>query len=197
MYKRQQYNLQYLYYNKDIFEAAGLDPETPPTTLDELKADAIACTDPSKNQYGIGFPQNYTYYCEYLWANGGDVISTDGKENLLNSQENIDTLTWLQDMVVNEGVSPEGLTGADADTLFQAGQLAMYMSGPWTVSYTHLHVPHHQSKNPTSHSVTSSCPAPAVAAGSPFCSTPFFVPLHESYFCFSKADIRNPSLQLC
>ena len=32
-----QYNLQYLYYNKDIFEAAGLDPETPPTTLDELK----------------------------------------------------------------------------------------------------------------------------------------------------------------
>ena len=62
------------------------------------------------------------------------VLRTDGKENLLNSQENIDTLTWLQDMVVNEGVSPEGLTGADADTLFQAGQLAMYMSGPWNIN---------------------------------------------------------------
>ena len=78
-----QYNLQYLYYNKDIFEAAGLDPETPPTTLDELKEDAIACTDASKNQYGIGIPYDYASYCEYLWANGGDVISTDGKENLL------------------------------------------------------------------------------------------------------------------
>ena len=82
-----QYNLQYLYYNKDIFEAAGLDPETPPTTLDELKEDAIACTDASKNQYGIGIPYDYASYCEYLWANGGDVISTDGKENLMTSIE--------------------------------------------------------------------------------------------------------------
>ena len=129
-----QYNLQYLYYNKDIFEAAGLDPETPPTTLDELKEDAIACTDASKNQYGIGIPYDYASYCEYLWANGGDVISTDGKENLLNSQENIDTLTWLQDLAINEGVSPEGLTAADADTMFQAGQLAMYTSGPWNIN---------------------------------------------------------------
>ena len=68
-----QYNLQYLYYNKDIFEAAGLDPETPPTTLEELKADAIACTDASKNQYGIGIPYDYASYCEYLWANGGEL----------------------------------------------------------------------------------------------------------------------------
>ena len=103
-------------------------------TLDELKEDAIACTDASKNQYGIGIPYDYASYCEYLWANGGDVISTDGKENLLNSQENIDTLTWLQDLAINEGVSPEGLTAADADTMFQAGQLAMYTSGPWNIN---------------------------------------------------------------
>ena len=100
----------------------------------ELKEDAIACTDASKNQYGIGIPYDYASYCEYLWANGGDVISTDGKENLLNSQENIDTLTWLQDLAINEGVSPEGLTAADADTMFQAGQLAMYTSGPWNIN---------------------------------------------------------------
>ncbi len=31
-----QYNLQYLYYNKDLFEEAGLDPEQPPTTMEEL-----------------------------------------------------------------------------------------------------------------------------------------------------------------
>ena len=29
-----------LYYNKDVFEAAGLDPETPPTTYDEVLEDA-------------------------------------------------------------------------------------------------------------------------------------------------------------
>lgn len=129
-----QYNLQYLYYNKDIFEAAGLDPEAPPTTMDELKEAAIACTDASKNQYGLGIPYDYAAYCEYLWANGGDVINEDGTENLINSQENIDTLTWLQDLALNEGVSPEGLTAVDADTMFQAGQLAMYTSGPWNIN---------------------------------------------------------------
>lgn len=39
-----QYNVQYLYYNKDLFTEAGLDPENPPTTLDELREAAIACT---------------------------------------------------------------------------------------------------------------------------------------------------------
>ncbi len=58
----------------------------------------------------------------------------DGKENLLNSQENIDTLTWLQDLAINERSIPGSLTAADADTMFQAGQLAMYTSGPWNIN---------------------------------------------------------------
>ena len=121
-----QYNVQYLYYNKDLFTEAGLDPENPPTTLDELREAAIACTDPSKNQYG--------YYCEYLWANGGDVINEDATQNLLNSEENIATLEWIQKLATEDGVSPEGLTAADADTMFQSGQLAMYTSGPWNIN---------------------------------------------------------------
>lgn len=129
-----QYNLQYLYYNKDIFEAAGLDPETPPTTLEELKEMAIACTDVSNHQYGFAIPYDYGAYIQYIWANGGNVINTEGTENLINSQENIDTLTWLQDLALNEGVSPEGLTTADADTMFQAGQIAMYTNGPWNIN---------------------------------------------------------------
>ena len=44
------------------------DPGEPPTTLDELREAAIACTDPSKNQYGLGLPTDYGYYCEYLWG---------------------------------------------------------------------------------------------------------------------------------
>ncbi len=64
------------------FTEAGLDPENPPTTLDELREAAIACTDPSKNQYGLGLPTDYGYYCEYLWANGGDVINEDATQNL-------------------------------------------------------------------------------------------------------------------
>lgn len=128
-----QYNLQYLYYNKDLFEAAGLDPNTPPKTLDELAKYAEATTDTSKNQYGIALPVDFNYYCMYLWANGGDVINADATENLLNSESNIETLTWIQDLAA-KGVSPQGISAAEADTLFQAGQLAMYTSGPWNIN---------------------------------------------------------------
>ncbi len=128
-----QYNLQYLYYNKDIFEAAGLDPETPPTTLEELEEYAVACTDEANGIYGLGLPVNYGNYVEYLWANGGDVVNTDGTENYLYSEENINTLTWLQGMI-QEGVSPKALDAGEADTMFQAGRLAMYTSGPWNIN---------------------------------------------------------------
>lgn len=128
-----QYNLQYLYYNKDLFKAAGLDPETPPTTMDELEKAAVACTDEANGIYGLGLPVNYGNYVEYLWANGGDVVSLDGKENLLNSEENVKTLTWIQNMI-NEGVSPKALDAGEADTMFQAGRLAMYTSGPWNIN---------------------------------------------------------------
>jgi multiple sugar transport system substrate-binding protein len=128
-----QYNLQYLYYNKDLLEAAGLDPDAPPTTLDELAEYAIATTDASKNQYGLGLPIDFNYYCMYLWANGGDVINSDATENLLNSESNIETLTWLQELA-EQGVTPQSLSAAEADTMFQAGQLAMYTSGPWNIN---------------------------------------------------------------
>jgi multiple sugar transport system substrate-binding protein len=129
-----QYNLQYLYYNKDLFKAAGLDPNSPPTTMEELEKDAVACTDASKNQYGIGLPVDSTYFIEYLWGNGGDVISEDGTKNLIKSDANINTLKWLQKMELDEKVSPSGLKAADADTMFQSGQLAMYFSGPWNIN---------------------------------------------------------------
>lgn len=128
-----QYNVTYLYWNKDLFEAAGLDPEKAPATLDELAEYAEKCTDPSKNQYGLAMPTNVTYM-QFLWANGGDADDPQTNTNLLDSEENIKTLTWLQDLMVNKKVSPENITGPEADTMLQAGQIAMYMSGPWQIN---------------------------------------------------------------
>lgn len=128
-----QYNVQYLYWNKDLFSAAGLDPDTPPATMEELADFAVKLTDASKKQYGLALPTSVTYM-QFLWANGGDANDTETNTNLLNSDENLKTLEWLQDLAVNKKVTPENLTGPEADTMLQAGQIAMYMSGPWQIN---------------------------------------------------------------
>ncbi len=48
-----------LFYNKDLMEAAGLDPESPPTTLTELEEQAVQCTVKEGNDYEVyGFIAN-------------------------------------------------------------------------------------------------------------------------------------------
>lgn len=128
-----QYNVSYLYWNKDLFKEAGLDPEKAPATLEELTDYAVKLTNPEKNQYGLALPTSVTYM-QFLWANGGDADDPDTNTNLLNSEENVKTLEWLQDLTVNKKVSPSNITGPEADTMLQAGQIAMYMSGPWQIN---------------------------------------------------------------
>ena len=41
-----------LYYNKQMFEAAGLDPDSPPLSLDELRADSQQIVDSRRRRYG-------------------------------------------------------------------------------------------------------------------------------------------------
>ncbi len=128
-----QYNVQYLYWNKDLFKSAALDPETPPKTMDELADYAIKLTDLSKKQYGLVLPTGATYM-QFLWANGGDADDPANNKNLLKSDENLKTLKWMQDLTVNKKVTPMNVTGSDADALLQAGKVAMYMSGPWQIN---------------------------------------------------------------
>ncbi|UUZ86846.1 extracellular solute-binding protein [Paenibacillus sp. P26] len=128
-----QMNGLYLYWNKDLFKAAGLDPEKPPETMEQLAEYAVKLTDPGKNQFGLGSPVKGApeYFASFLMGNGGDIVDLQAKKSLLHSSANLKTFTWLQDLVVNKKVSPKGATGADTDKLMQSGKLAMYINGPW------------------------------------------------------------------
>ena len=130
-----QWFTTYLYYNKDLFKAAGLDPETPPATWEELAEYAAKITDPDKNIYGIGFcvSGGVSWFNSLFLANGGQVVDTENKESLLLSPENIVSLKYVQD-IVNAGYSPKGMTGADLDNLMFAERLGMVINGPWMVN---------------------------------------------------------------
>ena len=121
-----------LYYNKDLFAAAGLDPENPPANWDEW-IEAIKATT-QDNRYGIALAERQTIpmWPILIWGNGGDIIA-DGK-SMLADPKTIEALELWGSLVRDEGIAPIGLTGAEADQLFQSGRAAMEMNGPWMVN---------------------------------------------------------------
>lgn len=122
-----------LYYNKDLFKAAGLDPNKPPQTWDELLADAKKLTDPGKNVYGLTFSAKASEEGTFQflpWAQMAgatyDHINTDGAVKALT--------TWKQ--IIDEKLaSPDTLTRSqwDSTATFNAGNAAMAISGPWEI----------------------------------------------------------------
>lgn len=130
-----QFNLIYLFWNKALFAAAGLNPDNEPKTMAELADFARKLTIPASGQYGFGLPVKGApeYWTSFFWNNGGELFDLKTKKSLLNSPQNVKTLAWVQDLVVKGKVSPAGASGAEMENLFMSGKLAMYINGPWMI----------------------------------------------------------------
>ena len=122
-----------LYYNKDVFDEAGISYPNDDWTWDDLEKAALALTKDvnGEHQYGFGMATNNTIqmWPIMIWAGGGDFIQ-DGK-SVFNSPENVATVTRWANLIRNDKIGPEICTGADIDTLFSTGKLGMYFCGPW------------------------------------------------------------------
>jgi multiple sugar transport system substrate-binding protein len=125
-----------LYYNKDMFKAAGLDPEKPPANWDEMIDYAVKLTkDKNGNteQYGLALAakESVPNWQILIWGNGGDVIDSSNKNSVINSPQNVETVKKFADLVLNKHISPPAPTGLEVSQLFNAGKTAMMMGGPW------------------------------------------------------------------
>lgn len=91
-----------LFYNKDLFKKAGLDPELPPRTWEELYDAAKKISSLGDDVYGFGIKVGgYTTWQTFLpfaWSNGGSVLSDDWKEAAVNSAEFINALKYVQSL---------------------------------------------------------------------------------------------------
>ena len=121
----------YLFWDKDLFSAAGLDPESPPTNWDEIKEYAGKLTDASKNQFGWLIPTDNNVVAQYtMYAFGGDFTDEAGTTATLNSPENVEAFEWMYDVYVNMKASP---LDSD-DNTYISGQLGMFINGPWIIN---------------------------------------------------------------
>lgn len=128
-----------MYYNKDHFKAAGLDPENPPKTLTELSAawKKLLKVDASGNvlQYpqAIGTKATVPMIPVFIWNHGADIVTADGKSGLSDPKA-VEAMNYLQNAIVKDKVSPVGLTGQEADNLFAAGKASIEWNGPWAIN---------------------------------------------------------------
>jgi multiple sugar transport system substrate-binding protein len=134
-------DLYALFWNKDMFEAAGLDPETPPQTMEQLVeyADTLSIVGADGKLEQVGFIPDLSWSHSDLYARnfGGFWYSDDGTQLTVNSQPMIDMLTWQKQFYEKYGVD-NVLAFASGfgeymspDHPFYAGKVAMMVEGEW------------------------------------------------------------------
>lgn len=117
-----------LYYNKDLFKAAGLDPEKAPTTYEEIKA---AAEKLSKQGNPASFAI-YGWFMEQWFANQGAEYVNNGNgrtspatESLVHGEAGVKTLQWWKEMIDSNAAINLGRKTDDTKKAFIAGQVSM------------------------------------------------------------------------
>lgn len=127
-------NNMILYYNKELFENAGLDPEQPPKTWDELVSYAQKLTTDKVIGYmpscliDTYYEATSWQYQIFVWQCGGEMW--DRSQNfkpMFNSPEGIEAMQFLHDLIYKYKVS----TVTPPENAFPTEQLAMIMEGTW------------------------------------------------------------------
>lgn len=124
-------DLSMMFWNKDLFKQAGLDPDKGPTTIQEFVDDAKAIQALNlPDTYGTATGLNcggclvFTWFPS-VWASGDEVLSADGKKSLLNSDSSKAVIDAWADLWKSGAVLPASKDEA----------------GPtWTAAFTDGHV---------------------------------------------------------
>ncbi|QNO37152.1 ABC transporter substrate-binding protein [Protaetiibacter sp. SSC-01] len=125
-----------IYYDKAAFAEAGIAEV--PADWDAWVEAAKKLTvdengDGTPERYGMVLPDHATVgngvWPSLLWGNGGDIVR-DGAA-VIDSPENAETLEFWRDAIANDKISPTGVDGIEADSVFSSGRAAMTFGGPW------------------------------------------------------------------
>ena len=122
-------------YNKELFEKAGLDPEAPPTTWDEVRDAAKALKSKAKVD-GIYINSGGYFLLPFLYGEGGDLVNTDDQTITVNSPEAVTGMETAQSLV-KDGTAVKPTANdpyGTMMTLFKEQKVGMIINGPWEVA---------------------------------------------------------------
>ena len=132
-----------LYYRKDLFRAAGLDPDAPPADWDAFYEAAKRLTDPSKGQYGTCFQAESQgtawHWTNFLWQAGGEVMrpNAHGKwESAFDTPEGAVALNFYRKLLLGAWTDARGkkqrgvaIRTTDTETAYiNRGKIGMWLS---------------------------------------------------------------------
>ena len=138
-FKGEQYGLVesfsnvVFYYNKELFDKAGLDyPDASWDWQRELEA-AQKLTDVNAGIWGTYSPIQFWEFYKTIEQNGGSILNEDKTEVIINSKENVEALQWMVDKINKYNVTPtlDQMSGQSDGDLFVKGNIAMLRTGIW------------------------------------------------------------------
>lgn len=127
-----------LYYNKDLFAQAGLDPEKPPTTYDEMlvAAEKLSMLKDANGNKVYAFGQTTASVAVsgsslngMIFNFGGTVLDDEG--NLSVDNDGFKQAFEMVKLLDDKGYNPQNAKLKDLRNLFALGQLAMYYDQSW------------------------------------------------------------------
>ncbi|MCX2968851.1 sugar ABC transporter substrate-binding protein [Streptomyces sp. TRM70308] len=140
--RRTQYGLPFaastrlLFYNKSLFRSAGLDPEKPPTTWEELREAARVLEEAGVEiPYALPLGPEEAQAETMLWMlSGGGGYTNNVGTYTIDSEENVRTFTWLRDKLVRGGlIQPQSPAKTNRQAMFDAfaaGRVGMLNGHP-------------------------------------------------------------------
>lgn len=122
-----------LWYNKNIFTAAGVAFPTANWTWSDFDAAAKKLTNPAKGIYGtVANLEGQENFYNTIFQAGGFVISADGKTSGYNDPKTITGLEFWTNLVKNhESPTLQQMTDTAPINMFEAGKVAMFWGGSW------------------------------------------------------------------
>jgi multiple sugar transport system substrate-binding protein len=117
-------DMSVLFYNKVLFEKAGLDPNTPPTTMQEVYQDAVKINKLGGATHGYFFGGDcpgcmlFTTW-PMIWADGGTIMNDKGDASTIDNSQAAGVYSLYRKMY-SEGLTPASVKSENGPTWTQA-----------------------------------------------------------------------------